>query len=119
MNKIFISTSSFAEYDKTPIAILKEKGLKVALNPYGRTLTKEEIVHFLDGVIGLIAGTEVLNKELLSSTHSLKVISRCGAGMDNIDLKAAERLDIKVFNPPDAPNLAVAELTVGLILALS
>jgi D-3-phosphoglycerate dehydrogenase / 2-oxoglutarate reductase len=118
MNKIFISTTSFAEYDKSPISILEEKGLKVALNPYGRTLTKEEIAHFLDGVVGLIAGTEVLNKEALSSARSLKVISRCGAGMDSIDLKAAEALGIKVFNTPDAPTLAVAELTIGLIFAL-
>lgn len=118
MDKIFISTSSFAEYDKAPLAILKEKGLKAALNPHGRTLTKEEITHFLDGAIGLIAGTEVLDKDVLFSSRSLKVISRCGTGIDNVDVKAAETLDIKIFNTPDAPTLAVAELTIGLIFAL-
>lgn len=49
---------------------------------------------------------------------SLKVISRCGAGIDNVHLEAAERLGIKVYNTPDAPTIAVAELTIGLILAI-
>jgi D-3-phosphoglycerate dehydrogenase len=44
------------------------------------------------------------------------VISRCGAGLDNVDLKSADELKIKVYNTPDAPTDAVAELTVGLML---
>lgn len=118
MNKIFISTSSFGQYDKASIGILEEKGFEVELNSCGRTLTKEEVIHFLDGAIGLIAGTEVLDRDVLSSSPSLKVVSRCGVGIENIDLKAAEELGIKVFNTPDAPTIAVAELTVGLILSI-
>lgn len=118
MNKIFISTTSFAKYDKGPIRILEKKGLDVALNPHGRKLKSEEVAHFLCNVIGLIAGTEILNRDVLSSSRSLKVISRCGVGMDNVDLKAAEESGIKVFNTPDAPTLAVAELTIGLIFTL-
>jgi D-3-phosphoglycerate dehydrogenase len=118
MDKIFISTASFGEYDRWPIGALERKGLEARLNPYGRTLNAEETPHFLNGVIGLIAGTEVLDRKVLSSSPLLKVISRCGAGMDNIDLKAAEELGIKVFNTPDAPTLAVAELTITLIFVL-
>jgi D-3-phosphoglycerate dehydrogenase / 2-oxoglutarate reductase len=47
----------------------------------------------------------------------LKAISRCGAGLDNVDLTAAKRQDITVFNTPEAPAQAVAELTMSLILA--
>jgi len=119
MDKIFVSTASFGKYDTFPIRVLEEKGLEVALNPYGRKLNASDIVVFLDGVIGLIAGTEVLNREVLSYSDSLKVISRCGVGIDNIDLKAAEERGIKVFNTPLAPSLAVAELTIGLIFALT
>src|SRR3989338_3065029 len=105
MNKVFISTTSFAKYDKEPIRILEEKGLDVALNPHGRKLKTEEMAYFLDNVIGLIAGTEVLSRDVLASSHSLRVISRCGVGTDNIDLEAAEELGIKIFNTPDAPTL--------------
>ena len=48
----------------------------------------------------------------------LKVISRCGAGLDNVDLEKAKELDIKVFSTPYGPTLAVAELTLGLMLDL-
>ncbi|MBU1084343.1 MAG: phosphoglycerate dehydrogenase, partial [Candidatus Omnitrophica bacterium] len=66
----------------------------------------------------LIAGTEQLSRDVLDSAKRLKAISRCGTGLDNVDLAAAEQNNIKVFNTPDAPTRAVAELTVGLILAL-
>jgi D-3-phosphoglycerate dehydrogenase len=46
------------------------------------------------------------------------VISRCGTGLDNVDLEAAKQLGIKVLNTPDAPTMAVAELTLGLMLGL-
>jgi D-3-phosphoglycerate dehydrogenase len=46
----------------------------------------------------------------------LKVISRCGVGLDNIDLDAASKAEIKVVNTPDAPTEAVAELAVCLML---
>jgi len=66
----------------------------------------------------MIAGTEKLDRDVLLKAGSLKVISRCGAGMDNVDREAAKKLGIKVYNTPDAPTQAVAELTLGLILGL-
>jgi D-3-phosphoglycerate dehydrogenase len=49
---------------------------------------------------------------------TLKVICRVGTGTDNVDYDAAKRHGIDVFNTPDAPTEAVAELTVGGILAV-
>jgi len=46
------------------------------------------------------------------------VISRCGVGLDNVDLSAAKEFGIDVYNTPEAPAVAVSELTLGLILAL-
>ena len=59
-----------------------------------------------------------LDKGVLGKLPLLKVISRCGVGMDNVDLEVAAKLNIKVFNTPFGPTMAVAELTVGLILDL-
>jgi D-3-phosphoglycerate dehydrogenase len=118
MKKIVVSTRSFGEYSSAPIERLKSCGFEVSLNPYNRPFTPEESIDFLKDAIGLIAGTESLTEEVLNKAGSLRVISRCGAGMDNIDLNAAKRLGIEVVNTPDAPTLAVAELTLGLILAL-
>ncbi len=118
MTNIFISTSSFAEYDKEPLKLLKDAGMNAQINPYKRQLTKDECLKHYKDIDGLVAGTEALTTEVLKSAPNLKVISRCGTGMDNVDLEAAKQLGIKVFNTPDGPTLAVAELVLGLMLTL-
>lgn len=116
--RIFISTSTFGEYDDRPLARLKEAGLEVELNPYRRKLNGDECLKHYQDEIGVIAGTEPITKEVLDGAKGLRVISRCGTGLDNIDMDAARRLGIHIFNTPDGPTLAVAELTIGLIIDL-
>ncbi len=116
--KVFISTTTYGKYDITPIKVLKDRGFEVEINPHGRKLTRNELLELAKDAVGIIAGTETLDAETLEKLPDLKVISRCGTGLENVDLNAANRLGIKVFNTPDAPTLAVAELTVGLILNL-
>jgi len=118
MKRVFVSTSSFGKFDKRPLELLKEAGLDVGLNPHGRTLTKEEISELAFGAEGLIAGTEPIDAHVLERLKGLKAISRCGIGLGNVDIETADRLGIKVCNTPEGPTLAVAELTVALILAL-
>lgn len=116
--RVFISTSSFAQDEPRALQILTDANLEVSLNPYGRRLTEDEIARFLKDAQYLIAGTEPLTKRVLESARKLKIISRVGVGLDNVDLDAAGHLGIKVFNTPYGPTQAVAELTVGLILDL-
>ncbi|VVB88576.1 Glyoxylate reductase [uncultured archaeon] len=117
-NKIAITTTSFGDHDEMPLNLLKENGFEIAFNPYGRKLKKEEIIEFCKDVMGIVAGTETLDAEIIKKLTNLKVISRVGTGMDNVDLEAARSSGIKVFNTPDGPTSAVAELTVGLMLDL-
>ena len=118
MQKITVTTTSFAKFDDQPLQLLKDSGFDVVLNPYGRKLSRDKVVELAADVVGLIAGTETLDKSALEKLPLLKVISRCGVGIDNVDLEAAAQLNVKVFNTPFGPTLAVAELTVGLILDL-
>lgn len=114
--KILIGPSSFSAVDPSPMSRLHETGCEVIDNPFKRRLTKPELLSLLSsGISGLISGLEPLDHEVLERS-SLKVISRCGAGLSNIDLSAAERFGIKVCSTPDAPTSAVAELTVGALL---
>jgi len=117
-NIVVISTSSFGEYDTSPLGMLREEGFEVVLNPYRRKVKPDELTRLAKDAVGLIAGTEPITEEVLLLMNNLKVISRCGTGVDNVDINAAERFGIKVFNTPDATTLAVAELTVSLILNL-
>ena len=116
--KAVITTSSFATFDQKPLKELKANNIEYITNPHGRKLTGDEVVALAKDADGLIAGTEPLNQDTLERLSSLKVISRCGAGLDNVDLEKASSMEIKVFNTPFGPTLAVAELTVGLILNL-
>lgn len=116
--KILISSSSFG-IEGSAIETLKKAGFSVVLNPYNRKLTEDELMELLDNdVVGLIAGTEKITERVMQNAKSLKVISRYGIGLDNIDLEAAKRKGIIVCNTPDAPTQAVAELTLTLILNL-
>lgn len=117
-NRIAITLSSFAEYDSSSIDILKRRDIKIVRNPFSRKLDRKETLELCNGCIGIIAGTEIYDENMLEQLSIARVISRCGAGLDNVDLSTAKRLGIKVYNTPDAPTLAVAELTVGLIFSL-
>lgn len=116
MKKIVIATSSFGKFDDKPLQILKDNKIIPVLNPYGRKLEKNEVINLCEDAVGLISGIETLDADTLSHLTGLKVISRCGIGLDNIDVEAAKKLGIRVFNTPDAPTLAVAELSLALIL---
>ncbi|MBQ4133008.1 MAG: phosphoglycerate dehydrogenase [Desulfovibrionaceae bacterium] len=117
--KVAITTSSFGKFSQEPLELLKRHGIEPVLNPYGRTLTEDEMLEILPDCVGAIAGTEKYTAEILNALTGLKVISRCGTGMDSIDLNAAKELGIMVKNTPDAPTEAVAELVVGLAFDLA
>lgn len=116
--KIAVGTASFAKYDDAPVKFLEAKGIKVVMNPFGRRPSEEELLAFLPGMDGLIAGMEPLTRNVLVNCPDLKAIARVGIGMDTVDLKAAEELGIKVSNTPEAPVEAVAEMTVAVMLNL-
>jgi len=116
--KVLISSRSFGKIDSGAIELLKNTGLELVLNPYGKKLNEGEILDLLDDVVGIIAGTENITEKIISYNDQLKVISRYGIGLDNVDLNAAEQKNVLVFNTPETPKIAVAELTMALILNL-
>ncbi|MFA4955748.1 MAG: phosphoglycerate dehydrogenase [Candidatus Methanoperedens sp.] len=116
--KILISSDSFGKINRDSIIIIEAAGFEPVLNPYGRKLEFGEFVKLIKDAVGLIAGTEKITSELLENAPMLKVISRYGVGIDNIDMKATKKLGIIVRNTPDAPSQAVAELSLALILNL-
>lgn len=116
--RILVSTSSFGKGDERPLALLRESGAEVVLNPYGRTLTEAEAADLLDGVDGLIAGTEPLTAAVIGGAGRLRAIVRVGVGLENVDLACATSRGVRVLSTPDAVTDAVAELTVGGLLAV-
>jgi len=116
--KILIGTSSFGVTDDAPLRTLEAAGIDVVMNPYGRKIDDAELPALLsDDTVGIIAGLETLDRPTLS-TSGIRVVSRVGAGMSNVDLEAARELGVLVYSTPDAPTRAVAELTLGAMLSL-
>ncbi len=116
---IFIATSTFAVHSNEPIKKLEDGGEAITLNPLFRKVTSKEIIKYAYDSKGIIAGTELYTKEVLEQLPNLKVISRLGVGMDNIDLEFAKEKGIKVFKTKTTPAPAVAELVLGLMLDLA
>ena len=116
--KVAITTSSFAKDSREPLNMLEARGIEYVLNPYGRALNEDEAIELLGGCAGVAAGTEPLTERVFATLPELKAVSRCGVGMDSVDLAAAKTRGIVVKNTPDGPTRAVAELTLGLCLSL-
>ena len=69
MIRVAVTTSSFAKNSPEPLRLLRAAGYEAILNPHGRVLTAPETVDMLSGCAGVVAGTEPLNREVLSLIH--------------------------------------------------
>ncbi len=117
--RLLVTPTSYGKNDprlKTEIESLTES---VKYNPTGKPLSSNEVADLLPGVDGYIAGLDVIDRSALAKADKLKVISRYGVGVDNVDLQAAKEKGIVVTNTPGANSVSVAELALGLILALA
>jgi D-3-phosphoglycerate dehydrogenase len=116
---LLVTPTSYGKNDprlKTELEALAES---VIYNPTGKPLSSDEVADLLPGVDGYIAGLDVIDRSALAKADQLKVISRYGVGVDNVDLEAAKEKGIVVTNTPGANSGSVAELALGLILALA
>jgi D-3-phosphoglycerate dehydrogenase len=83
-------------------------------------LTPAELLQEVRGCSGLIVRSATkVTREVIEAGGALKVIGRAGAGVDNIDVKAATAKGIVVMNTPGGNANAVAELAIGMMIALA
>jgi D-3-phosphoglycerate dehydrogenase / 2-oxoglutarate reductase len=79
-----------------------------------------KLIEHLESADALIVRSAVqADAKLLEHAKKLRVIGRAGVGVDNIDLEAATRKGIAVMNTPGANAVAVAEQTLGMMLAMA
>jgi D-3-phosphoglycerate dehydrogenase len=96
---------------------LRRAGYEVVFPAPGKQPTISEQKEFLPQCIGYLAGVEPIKADLLRLCPDLKVISRNGIGVDNIDLKAAEEMGIAIATAPGANSRGVAELAITMMLS--
>ncbi|MEW6229600.1 MAG: phosphoglycerate dehydrogenase [Bacillota bacterium] len=117
--QVVVSARSFGRAGGEPMEILRRAGCKVTPSSMDRPLTSEELSAIVRGADALIVGNDAVDASVIGAAPRLRVISRYGAGVDNIDVPAATTRGIAVTNTPGANVAAVADLTVGLIIALA
>ena len=91
----------------------------VRYNDIGRSLRAGELAERIQDVDGLIAGLDEIDASVFASAPSLRVVSRYGVGISNVDLQAATAHSVVVTYTPGANAEAVAELAIGFMFALA
>jgi D-3-phosphoglycerate dehydrogenase len=117
--KILITPRSFPQSGEMAYRLFKEHNLEIIENRTGKTLTEDEMAEQCRDIDGIIVGLDPMTEKVLKSAKNLKAISKYGAGLDNIDLKVAEQLGIKVDRAAGTNATSVAELAVGLFFTLA
>jgi len=102
--------------DQAGISSLERAGLTVTYQP---EITTEKLVSSIANYdIIIVRSRTKLTKDIIDLATSAKIIARVGVGLDNIDVVAAERKNIRVINAPEATISAVSELVIGLMMCL-
>jgi D-3-phosphoglycerate dehydrogenase len=118
MNTIAITARAFRQVPGEHHDLLRAAGLRVRFPQADRPLEEGELVDLVRGCWGLIVGLDPVTAAVLDA-GPLRVVVRFGSGTDNIDLAAAGQRGVKVASTPGANARSVAELTIGLLLALA
>lgn len=114
---IAVTSSSFSQHP-----VLRNELLQlfpnVVFNQFGRTLTHSESQDVLSKVDGAIIGVERIDDSILKHASTLKVLSKYGVGLDNIDFDACKSAGIHVAWKSGVNAYSVAEQTLGMMLML-
>lgn len=117
--KVFVTPRSFGRHSNEPDEILKRFGVEVKKNPYGKILTEAQMIEEIKDVDGIIVGVDPLSKEVLQHAEKLKVISKYGVGIDNIDMDYAKERNIEVARALNANADAVADYTFAMMMSVA
>jgi phosphoglycerate dehydrogenase-like enzyme len=117
--RLLVTPTSYGKNDSRLKSELEAQVGEVVYNPTGKPLSSTEVRQLLPGIDGYIAGLDTIDRAALQGADRLKVIARYGVGVDGVDLQTAREMNIVVTNTPGANSVSVAELTLGLILAMA
>ena len=116
--KIRVSTVAFST-NTILVSELKKYFQDVIVNEKGVRIPENELVDFYKDAEGIIVGLEKITPEILDQLPNLKIIAKYGVGLDNIDIDACIKRNIKIGWTGGVNKRSVAEMALGFMLALS
>ena len=105
-----------APIHRDALKLLESSGFEVIVREYPSSNELVRLIKDFDALI--VRSKPLVTRDVIEAANKLKVIGRAGVGLDNIDLEAAKEKGIAIFNAPGAPTNSVAELAIGLMLAV-
>lgn len=115
--RIAITPRSLSAAGHPALSMLTARGYDIVYPAPGKMPSEDDLLRAVPGCVGWLAGVEPISPAVLAAAKGLRVISRNGTGVDNIDLKVAGECGIRVERAIGANARGVAELTVTLVLS--
>lgn len=113
-----ITSTSFSKNKYLIKEIKKIKDIHCIFNRTGKKLEKSNLISFLKNSDYAIIGLEKIDSSILKHCTKLKIISKYGVGIDNLDLKSCNAHNVKVIYSKGTNKRSVAELTLALSISL-
>ncbi|GAB3286398.1 phosphoglycerate dehydrogenase [Pseudoclavibacter terrae] len=115
--RLRVLTPSFGRYSSEPAALAAELGVELEYQTDGHPKAAGDVVAAIGDAPAVLVGLDEVSAEVFAACPQLRVVAKHGVGTDNIDLAAAAAAGVVVVNTPGANADAVADLTLGLMLA--
>jgi D-3-phosphoglycerate dehydrogenase / 2-oxoglutarate reductase len=115
---IAVTPRSFRNSPGAHHDLLKAEDVDARFADNDKPMQADEMVTFVEGCVGLIVGTDQVTDAVLTA-GPLRAVVKFGSGLDSIDLDAARDRKVAVDSTPGANARSVAELAIGLMLALA
>ncbi len=110
-------TSPTFSNNKDLVKILKKKNVKKIILSK-KKLSQKQLAILLSKCDRAIVGTDKINNHVLNKTKKLKIISKFGVGIDNINFQHCHQKNIKVNFTPGVNKIFAAEISLGYIICL-
>ncbi len=119
MTRVLVTARSFRKMQGDHWRVLQDAGYEIVTPEQDQPLKEPEMLALVGDVDAILAGNDAVTERVIAAAPRLKVVSKHGVGVDNVDVAAATRAGVIVTNTPGANQVAVAEMAVALILALT
>lgn len=117
LGRVLVTTPSFGAYSTEPMEAAATAGLELVRATAAHPLNAQELRDEMQGFDAVITGLDRITDAVLEAVPGIRVVAKHGAGYDNIDVDAVERAGAEVVYAPGANADAVADLTMGLMIA--
>ena len=114
---VLVTPRPFHTKGKEQLQRLRDAGFEVEWNDTGSRFSRSDLEARIANVDALLTGNDPLDRKLLEKAVNLKVISKYGVGLDNIDLEYAKEHGVRVFKAVGANSESVAEYAVLLMMS--